>query len=154
MSEYADIFDREIEKYRKLVSERSRIQAQVAGIRDFLKAALVLMPEPERAQCAAKLESMTAQDESRNLNLTAAIQALLESHPDTWYKPTTVRDRLMEAGFNFSEYTSNPLASVHTVLKRFPSTLVKTQKHGKGRKDRTLYCWKAQPGGQKNGPAS
>jgi hypothetical protein len=50
-----------------------------------------------------------------------------------------VRQSLQAAGFDFSKYTSNPLSSIHTTLKRLAATdAVETLEEG----DTTLYRWK------------
>jgi hypothetical protein len=53
-----------------------------------------------------------------------------------------VREALLAAGFDFSNYTSNPLSSIHTTLKR----LVPDEVEVEITPDGTTYRWKA--GGQ------
>ena len=52
--------------------------------------------------------------------------------------PVEVREALLAASFDFSNYTSNPLSSIHTTLKRMvPDELVTET-----RSDGQVYRWK------------
>lgn len=55
-----------------------------------------------------------------------------------WMSPVEVRQALLAAGFDFSSYTSNPLSSIHTTLKR----LVPDELETKTGPDGQLYRWK------------
>jgi hypothetical protein len=49
-----------------------------------------------------------------------------------------VRQSLQAAGFDFSRYTSNPLSSIHTTLKRIKDS---KQAEDKVLDDTTFYKW-------------
>ena len=51
---------------------------------------------------------------------------------DAWFTPVEIRDALKRMGFPFENYKANPLASIHTTLKRMvPAEMeVKTLKDG------------------------
>jgi hypothetical protein len=51
---------------------------------------------------------------------------------DAWFTPVEIRDALKHMGFPFENYKANPLASIHTTLKRMvPAEMeVKTLKDG------------------------
>lgn len=55
-----------------------------------------------------------------------------------WMSAVQVRDALLAAGFDFSTYTSNPLSSIHTTLKRLASEELET----KAGNDGQMYKWK------------
>jgi hypothetical protein len=55
-----------------------------------------------------------------------------------WMSPVQVREALLAAGFDFSNYTSNPLSSIHTTLKR----LVPEELETETRPDGQVYRWK------------
>ena len=56
--------------------------------------------------------------------------------------PVEVREALLAAGFDFSNYTSNPLSSIHTTLKRMmPDELI-----SETRADGQVYRWAAVAG--------
>jgi hypothetical protein len=55
-----------------------------------------------------------------------------------WMSPVEVREALLAAGFDFSNYTSNPLSSIHTTLKRMVPEELLTETRADGQ----AYCWK------------
>jgi hypothetical protein len=59
-------------------------------------------------------------------------QAESKSEQDAWFTPVEIRDALKRMGFPFENYKANPLASIHTTLKRMvPAEMeVKTLKDG------------------------
>lgn len=57
-----------------------------------------------------------------------------------WMSAIQVRDSLMASGFNFSNYTSNPLSSIHTTLRRLAQEELETE----SRDGSQVYRWKAK----------
>lgn len=55
-----------------------------------------------------------------------------------WMSPVQVREALLAAGFDFSNYTSNPLSSIHTTLKRLAQDDLETETRSEGQ----VYRWK------------
>jgi hypothetical protein len=55
-----------------------------------------------------------------------------------WMSPVEVREALLAAGFDFSSYTSNPLSSIHTTLKRMVPEELLTETRADGQ----VYRWK------------
>jgi hypothetical protein len=55
-----------------------------------------------------------------------------------WMSPVQVRQALLAAGFDFSEYKSNPLSSIHTTLKRLAMDELETITSPEGQ----VYRWK------------
>src|SRR5207244_1255828 len=53
-------------------------------------------------------------------SLTTTVKSTLMASGG-WMTVAMIRDKLKETGFDFSEYKSNPLASVSSTLKRFTS---------------------------------
>jgi len=58
-----------------------------------------------------------------------------------WLTPLQVRQGLHAAGFNFSEYKSNPLSSIHTTLKRIAESGQAWTQDADGE---TFYKWKKE----------
>ncbi len=69
--------------------------------------------------------------------LTECCRDILRAKQD-WMSPVEVRDALLAAGFDFSNYTSNPLSSIHTTLKR----MVPEEIEAETRPDGQAYRWK------------
>jgi hypothetical protein len=51
------------------------------------------------------------------IGFTDAVRKVMHTPPLEFLSPIQVRDRLIETGFNLDKYT-NPMASIHTILKR------------------------------------
>ncbi len=56
--------------------------------------------------------------EQRPPGLTMGIRLCLSDPKHGWLTPVEVRNYLFEIRFGLENYTSNPLASIHTTLKR------------------------------------
>jgi hypothetical protein len=69
--------------------------------------------------------------------LTDAVRDVLWENVETFISPVFIRDTLKAKGYEISKY-KNPLASIHSVLKR-----LKTQKEvfDSNREGRTVYKW-------------
>jgi hypothetical protein len=59
---------------------------------------------------------------------------------EDWMSPVEIREALMAAGFDFSSYTSNPLSSIHTTLKRLVPEELETETRPEGQ----VYRWKVR----------
>jgi hypothetical protein len=70
---------------------------------------------------------------------TDAIRKVLELNKSRYMNPVSVRDKLKDMGYDLSKYT-NPLASIHTILKRLVESGEVEPDEGVG--GRTVYRWK------------
>ena len=68
--------------------------------------------------------------------LTECCRDILRQRKE-WMSPVQVRDALYAAGFDFSNYTSNPLSSIHTTLKRMVPEELLTETRADGQ----MYRW-------------
>jgi hypothetical protein len=98
-----------------LLKEREDIDVQlenirqsIAGLLQFRRATLGASPE---------WEAWSSSTFGR-LGLTDACRNVLKAEPRREFRPVEVKERLGASGFDFSEYKSNPLSAIHTVLKR------------------------------------
>jgi hypothetical protein len=69
--------------------------------------------------------------------LTECCRDILRQRKD-WMSPVQVRDALLAAGYDFSSYTSPPLSSIHTALKRMVPDELLTETRADGQ----VYRWK------------
>lgn len=98
---------------RKLLEKRDELNRKIEHTAELISANANFLPEEERAAQLQKLAEMVAgppgfTDSVRNILRGVQAQAL---------SAKKVRDLLRGAGFDLSSYT-NPLASIHTILKR------------------------------------
>jgi len=118
-----------------LSKERDQIDAKLMRLRRFIHATVDMLPDAERGVYQAELAELAFQMG----NLTDSIRETLKlaAQRNICLTATEVRNHLQNAGFDFSQYASNPLASVNTVLRRFKSCEVET-----GTRDGvTTYKW-------------
>jgi hypothetical protein len=114
--------DKFLELGRK-ITERERLDAEIAKLHQFVRATLRMLPEDEQDTFEQQLNEL----DIRSKGLTDAIRDALQGAPsDAWITGPALRARLMESGFDFSRYVSNPLASIYAVVKRFKPTEIET----------------------------
>jgi hypothetical protein len=90
------------------------IERKVTDLRDLIRATANFLPDQERANELVLLDMV-----KHPSNITEAVRMALFIARGTGERltPTDIRQRAEQRGFNFSEYT-NPLASIHTILRR------------------------------------
>ena len=136
-TEYIEALAKHLATWAGLAEKRAQLDAELAKLRQLIHATLNMLSDEERRKYSVAFESMGAPQ----LGLTDAICRILETATD-WMTAVEVRDELVNSGFNFDSYTSNPLASVHTVLKRlFPEKL---EPRERGQTGSVEYRWKAR----------
>lgn len=144
-----------MDERQKWASKRDEAIREISRLSELVRATMNMTP-PEQL---ARYEPIFERIEQRPLGLSVAIRAcfaaaaspakLIEiakrmeqsdkaESPDAvlpeklWFTPVEIRDRLKYMGFPFENYKANPLASIHTTLKRMvPGEMeVKTLKGG------------------------
>jgi len=114
------------EKFNELgekIQAREALDLEIAKLHQFVRATLRMLPEKEQDEFEQRIDDL----DIRSVGLTDAIKRTLQAAPeDAWISGPALRQRLIEAGFDFSQYTSNPLASIYSVAKRFKPTEVKS----------------------------
>src|SRR5262245_21046298 len=134
--DYRKLITSLISEWEDLSRQRDEIDLKLAKVFQLLKAALPMLPEEDRE----RLQEASPRLQSQMMGLTGAIRIILKSSPDKKFSPTMIRDELKRAGWDFSAYTTNPLASIHAILKRFSGEDVEVT-HIDGA---TAYQWKKQ----------
>jgi hypothetical protein len=142
------------ERQKKWVAKRDESIREISRLSELIRATMNMIP-PEHL---ARYESIFERIEQCPLGLFVAFRAcfaaaapgtLVEvakrlaqtgksqsanaaSLENLWLTPVEIRDRLKCMGFPFENYKANPLASIHTTLKRMvPGEIeVKTLKGG------------------------
>jgi len=121
-SEYTRIFREQMNKWHELKDQRDAINEQMRGVSQMARAALNMVPNEDRIKLATSFwEVMKSQE-----GLTEAIRNILFANRGQWTTAVQVKELLDKSGFDFSGYTSNPLSSIHSVLKRFKKEEVKS----------------------------
>lgn len=112
---YRELAEKAHKELRDLVTRRDQIQLEIDKTMRFLRATIGMLPDEERAFFRAELEAVA---DDYEVGITDAVRSALRSSPRKWNTATDVRDMLLDSGFNFRNYTSNPLASISTILRR------------------------------------
>jgi hypothetical protein len=125
-----------MEERQKWLNQRDESIREISRLSELVRATMNMIP----AEQIARYEPMFERLENRPAGLSMAIRAcftagaagLAGSAGKEWLTPVEVRDALKRMGFPFENYKANPLASIHTTLKRMvPSELeTKTLKDG------------------------
>jgi hypothetical protein len=130
-----------MEERQKWASKRDEAIREVSRLSELIRATTNMIPPEQLARC----EPIFEQVEQRPLGLSVAIRACFAAAaaPEklgefakqmaptgeaesadgittkkVWLTPVEIRDRLKDMGFPFENYKANPLASIHTTLKR------------------------------------
>jgi hypothetical protein len=115
---YKAVLNEAISRLGNLTQKRDQLELDIQKTIQFIHATANMLPDAERDKFWFDVQQVASRAEIRTEGLTAAIKDILSKAPKEWFTITMVRDRLVASGFDFSGYTSNPLASISTVLKR------------------------------------
>jgi hypothetical protein len=137
MDDYAKIFVEQLRKLSELIQQRDGLNAEIDKVTQLVSACYNMLSEQDQKNYSNAFSTISEWYAKQEVGLTEAIRNVLQSNPKAWFTPIQIRDRLQQSGFNFSAYISNPLSSVHSVLKRFKDTEVKTTDGINGRQ----YQW-------------
>jgi hypothetical protein len=113
-NDYKSILTQALIEYGELDNRKHQITVEMERKFQFILATLNLLDEEDKAEFADVIRIVRGQAEG----LSAAVRRVLTKAPGKWHTATSMRDELVESGFDFTGYTSNPLASVHAVMKR------------------------------------
>jgi hypothetical protein len=109
-----------LQMLRQLIAERERWIAkrdealrELSRLSDLIRSTVRMLPAEQRAKFDALLENA----DRSPAGLTIAIRFCFTAGKE-WLTPVEIRDYLKGNGFNFENYKANPLASIHTTLKR------------------------------------
>jgi hypothetical protein len=123
-----------------LIAERDALDQQVERLNRKIQD-LVAAVEGLAPLCGIDAKKEYAYlfpyDMEPEVGFTDAIRKVLSTVPMNMYTAVGVRDELIKSGFDVDKYT-NPMASVHTILKRLVenSEVLTYDEEGK-----TVYCW-------------
>jgi hypothetical protein len=120
--DYKSLLEQALAEYGQMVLDRQLMDLEIAKKKQFIKATMNMLPDEDRAALDAALDKLSGEP----LGLTDAIRKVLQREPKKPFTATAVRDKLKKANFDFSSYKTNPLASIHAVLKRLKPEEVET----------------------------
>ncbi len=112
--DYMEMLGTLSEQFNELRHKRTQIEVDLTKLGQLIKATVNMLPLDVRKEIEPTIDGML---EDEKLGLSDAVKIALKSQA-TWKTPVEIRDFLNEIGFDFSQYTANPLTSIATTLKR------------------------------------
>jgi hypothetical protein len=125
--DYLGLIINAFEKIDRLQVEREKLDAEIMKQEQFISATANFLPDDQRDLVSRRMAIGQSLQNVRESSLTNAIRTILRQESGNWLTVTNVRDRLLGLGFDFSDYSTNPLASVSTILRRMKSEEVETR---------------------------
>lgn len=128
-SDYLKIYITHMDKFRTLEKRRDVLSSEMRRVHQMAKAAFAMMPEAERSAMAETFRKWELPTEGlteaiRNVLFNTGFRESLEQgkRGKEWMTPVQIREGLEQGGYDFNAYQSNPLISVHGILKRLEKT--------------------------------
>ena len=119
---------------KKVVAERDKLNRRIEQLADYIRSNASFLPDAERVKEIEKMDQLVAGPPG----FTDSVRNVLRNKPRYSANAIGVRNLLMESGYDLAQY-SNPLASIHTILKR----LAKSGEVETSMRDGELYYqWK------------
>ena len=103
-----------IARLSELTTQRDQANIEIAKLKQLIVATFAMMPEERQAVFQKEVDELQAE----SAGLSEAIRLVFSAHKGEPLTPARVRDYLADSGFDFRQYTANPLASIATTLKR------------------------------------
>jgi hypothetical protein len=116
--DYIQIVRDALKRLLAIEQQQEELAVEENKLHHFIAATVPMLPKQARTELSSWLKEEQKRRAAQQESLTQAIRKVLESNPKRWSTVAHVRDLLIQSGFDFSTYTSNPLASVSTTLKR------------------------------------
>ena len=113
-------------KLESLQRNRESIEAEIMKLEQLIAAAANMLPDDTKSVVMQRMATLRELFRLRDVGLTDAIRTILRQRAGDWVTATNVRDRLVGFGFDFTGYSTNPLASISTTLRRLKPEEVET----------------------------
>ena len=124
--DYASLLDQLVAEHERCLRRRQEAESELTRLKALIRSTVRLLP----ADQATRGEHVLDRIEEQPVGLTAMIRLALAD--GGWQTPAEIRDFLSHCGV-FASYRSNPLASIHTTLRRMvPDTLETRRERGSG----------------------
>jgi hypothetical protein len=127
-----------LKEVQTLQEQREAVEAEITKQEQLISALSNFLTDEQKAPVLDKLRINQELQRVRELGLTESVRTVLNA-TNEWLTATQVRDKLVDLGFNFSTYTSNPLSSVSTTLRRIRQEEVDFKTNSDGV---AIYRWR------------
>ena len=137
--DYVKMLSELVKEREDWIHKRDDAIREISRLSELIRSTIKMLPEEQRAKCDPLFERI----DNRPAGLTIAIRLCFTAGKDRatkdWLTPVEIREYLKQGGFNFESYKANPLASIHTTLRR----MVPHEVECKTLKGQKLYRLKA-----------
>jgi hypothetical protein len=135
--DYRQLLAELLKERTECVRRRDAAQREVSKLAAVIRATVRMLPR----QYAPIGERALEEIDERPVGLTEAIRLALTLDDDNeWLTPVEIREALGRLGCSFESYRTNPLVSIHAILKRLVPDQVETKVRADGQK---IYRLKA-----------
>jgi hypothetical protein len=128
---YFQMFTDLMQRRVALIRQRDEAEIELAKLKQIILGIFPLLPEDQQEI----VQQAVAELEAENESLQGAVGLVFSMHKSEWLTASSVREYLIQMGFDFRSYKANPLASIATTLKRMVPIALETTTSGSG----TLY---------------
>jgi len=115
MVDYVQLLRDLAEERQSWARKRDEAERELSRLSELIRSTIKMLSPEQRSKCDC--EVLLERIDHRPPGLTIAIRRAL-SAGEEWLTPTEIRDSLKSIGFSFERYKANPLASIHTTLRR------------------------------------
>jgi len=118
-TDYKEMLEKLFIKYQQLIDQRKEVDRELENLEQLMHALSKMLPaDEEHHRLLVKWSGILRARKEKEVSLITAVRNVMQSEGRKYLTVAMVRDRLVANGFDFSEYMSNPLASVSTTLAR------------------------------------
>src|SRR4249919_1147084 len=122
--DYLALLEQLVAEHERCRRRRQEAESELSRLTDVIRSTVRLLPAEHQGRGEHALDRI----EEQPAGLTAMIRLALAD--GGWQTPAQIRDFLSQCGL-FASYRSNPLASIHTTLRRLvPNTLETRRERG------------------------
>jgi len=121
-SDYEQLIRDSLQRFRDLYANREEIDVELVKLRQFMYATLNMVSDTEREQLEQEINEAVRKASASATSLADSIRKVFQEQAYSGFTLGAIRNALMETGFDFSAYKSNPLSSISTTLRRMVET--------------------------------
>jgi hypothetical protein len=113
--DYLQLLRNLVEERESWIRKRDDAERELSRLSELIRSTVKMLTEEQRSKCDCEI--LLERLDNRPPGLTTAIRGAFTAGKE-WLTPTEIRDYLKGIGFNFTSYKANPLASIHTTMRR------------------------------------
>jgi hypothetical protein len=113
--DYVQLLRNLIEERESWARKRDDADRELSRLSEMIRSTFKMLSPDQRSQCSGNLIDHI--EHLYSPGLTNLVRGAFFSGKE-WLTPTEIRDYLKGIGVNFENYKANPLASIHTTLRR------------------------------------